>query len=240
MTQPNTAAAEVDRLLQAVAPEFRGASNDVPRLQAELAEVRAQCALAQAELAACRLQLHEARQAARNDPLTGLPNRRAFDAVSAGALLAHERGPRMLALLFVDLDGFKALNDRLGHAFGDEMLRTVGARLSHAVRRGDLVCRLGGDEFACLLPGLQSGERARTIARTLVRAISSPCRLGPHTVSVRASIGVAMYPADGATIGTLLRRADEAMYRAKSHRLGVAMATACAIERSRPAAAGTV
>jgi diguanylate cyclase (GGDEF)-like protein len=206
------------------APSVNGAHVDLYRPEDELVRLRRELAQAYRELALARTELLEARHAARSDALTGLPNRRAFDSASARALAGHEAAPGLLALMFVDLDGFKAINDRLGHTVGDQLLQKVGARLSHGVRRGDLVCRHGGDEFLCLLPALRNRTRAQAIARTLVCLISAPCQVGPHTVRIHASIGVALYPHDGATMAELLRRADEAMYSAKSRGCGVAMA----------------
>ncbi|MCW5635878.1 MAG: diguanylate cyclase [Rubrivivax sp.] len=238
LAETRTAAAEEDRLLEQAAAEVREARSDVLRLTAEGARLSGELAHARRELDATRAQLAEARLAARSDALTGLPNRRAFDAVSARTLAAHRPGPGVLALLFVDLDGFKAINDRLGHAVGDELLRAIGARLAHAVRRGDLICRYGGDEFLCLLPDLLSRARALAIARTLVRVICAPCQVGPHRLRVRASIGVALHPRDGLTVGALLQRADEAMFHAKARGGGVAMATDPAAGEPAPAGAG--
>lgn len=201
-------------------------------------------ALAQArfELAVSRRALAEAERAAGRDALTGLPNRRDFDAHAARTLADHADAGRPLALLFVDLDGFKKVNDRLGHAVGDRLLRIVGARLSHGVRAGDFVCRHGGDEFLCLLPDVGSADRARAIAQKLACAVSAPCRLGPRTVvAVRASIGVATYPHDGRSVRTLLRRADAAMYDAKALDCGVRMATAMSVDgRSSDASCSTM
>jgi diguanylate cyclase len=180
------------------------------RLREELAQTRLALEQAQAELAA-------ALRAAGSDALTGLPNRRGFAGPSRRLLAQHDSGePRLLALLFIDLDGFKAINDRLGHPAGDALLRVVGARLLHALRKGDLVCRQGGDEFLCLLPHLPRPESAREIAAELARLIAAPCSIAGQRVVVTASIGVALYPRDGSSVGALLHSADAAMYAAKS------------------------
>jgi diguanylate cyclase (GGDEF)-like protein len=183
---------------------------------AELQRLRHALAQSQRALARAQADLVLARRAAHSDALTGLPNRLGFDRPSRRVLAEHDSGEQLLALLFVDLDGFKAVNDRLGHDAGDELLRVVGARLRHAMREGDLVCRHGGDEFVCLLPHLADAGRAAAIAEGLVRAIAAPCQIGPHPVRVTASIGLAMYPRDGSTVGALVRSADAAMYAAKS------------------------
>lgn len=171
-----------------------------------------------------RRELARANRAEGCDSLTGLPNRRGFEPPVMRVLAQHVGGPHRLAMLFVDLDGFKAINDRLGHAAGDDLLRIVAARLSAGIRRGDLVCRHGGDEFVCLLPNLDSEERALALAAELLRAITRPCALHGHEVRVTASIGVAMFPRDGQSMHQLLQRADAAMYAAKRLRCGLVLA----------------
>lgn len=165
-----------------------------------------------------------ARLQASRDALTGLPNRTAFEAHATRTLAAHCDGARVFGLMFIDLDGFKAINDSLGHQAGDELLRIVGARLMHGVRRGDLVSRHGGDEFLCLLPRLAGEDRALSIAQALVHAVGQPCHLAGQCVSVRPSIGIALYPRDGDSIDALVQRADEAMRCAKADPMGVAVA----------------
>lgn len=201
----------------------------------ELARLRATLGRVSAALARARTELADAQRAAGNDALTGLPNRQGFWIPSRRALSSHGQGRHALALLFVDLDGFKAVNDRLGHAVGDALLRVVGARLAGAVRDGDLVCRHGGDEFLCLLTRLAVPQHAASIARDLINAIAVPCHIGRHQVHVRASIGIAMYPHDGRTIGALVASADAAMYRAKASGLGVDLANAHALDAMQSA-----
>ncbi len=190
----------------------------------EVLRLRSALDHARRELTAARTALVEARRMATRDDLTGLPNRHGFVTLTEHTLAEHQSGSALFALLFVDLDGFKAINDRLGHAVGDTLLRVVGSRLANAVRRGDVVCRHGGDEFVCLLPHVHDADKARAIARDLERNVSAPCRIGPHLVTVTASIGIALYPQDGTTLEALLQRADSAMYAAKSLGLGVVMA----------------
>ena len=185
----------------------------VQRLQAELAGLRR-------DLAACRQREALALRAAQLDPLTGLANRRLLDhqldehlARPAGD---GQDGLTSLALLFIDLDGFKAVNDCHGHAVGDAVLKLVARRLRHALRQDDLACRIGGDEFVCVLFGVHAGDEAQAVARKLHAAISQPCRLGPLTVQVWPSVGVALCPQHGRNGAQLLAHADGEMYRIKA------------------------
>jgi diguanylate cyclase (GGDEF)-like protein/PAS domain S-box-containing protein len=149
------------------------------------------------------------------DPLTGLPNRRLFEDRLAIALAQAHRYRHRLAVIFVDLDRFKQVNDTLGHAAGDELLRGVAQRLTSCVREGDTVARLAGDEFTLLLPGIHYAEDVATISRKLTDALRQPFPIDGHDVRVTSSGGVALYPEDGENEEMLLRSADTAMYRAK-------------------------
>jgi diguanylate cyclase (GGDEF)-like protein len=120
-----------------------------------------------------------------------------------------------LALLYIDLDGFKRVNDRAGHAVGDRLLCELAGRMRHAVRQNDLVARVGGDEFVVLLPDCRDAQAAQEVADSLRARITAPCRLPEGLFQLDASIGVATFPADGADAETLLMHADEAMYAAK-------------------------
>ena len=122
-----------------------------------------------------------------------------------------------LALLFLDLDHFKPINDSLGHALGDEVLKAVAQRLAAAVREADTVSRYGGDEFLILLSEVSQPADAELIAGKLIAAIAEPCRVGGHVLQLSASIGISLYPDDGEDIDLLIRKADNAMYRAKRH-----------------------
>jgi diguanylate cyclase (GGDEF)-like protein len=188
---------------------------------ARLRLLRQQLSRAQGELAALRLRESLAQAFAQCDSLTGLPNRHGFACQTHAALARHSSATPVCALLFIDLDGFKAINDRLGHAAGDRLLQVVGARLAHAMRSGDSVSRHGGDEFLCLLPDLHSEARALAIAQQLAALIAAPCELDGVRVSVRASIGLSFYPRDGANLALLLAHADRAMYAAKRSGGGV-------------------
>jgi diguanylate cyclase (GGDEF)-like protein len=157
---------------------------------------------------------HNLTQEANTDSLSGLANRAAFRARVAATLARPDRRDGTQAVLFVDLDDFKDVNDTLGHAAGDELLRVVGARLLDAMRPGDLVARLGGDEFALLLDGVADVAAAVAVARRAVKALAAPIRLDATTAIVGASVGVAMRHG-ASTLESLMREADVAMYSAK-------------------------
>ena len=157
----------------------------------------------------------ELRQRAEFDDLTGLPNRALFNDRIAGALTRAERAGTPVALLFVDIDHFKLVNDTRGHAAGDELLKIVATRLSETVRASDTVARLAGDEFTVILEGPASLAEAQAVAAKLVEAVRAPMRIGGIPVAVSASIGVAMLEPGEHDATPLLRRADEALYEAK-------------------------
>ncbi len=152
---------------------------------------------------------------AYHDSLTGLPNRALFLRLLEQALAHCARGGRRLAVLFVDLDHFKSVNDTSGHRMGDLLLVTVAERLRASVRKSDVVARLSGDEFTVIETDLVDSGPARALARTLVRALGRPFMLKGRDVQVGASVGISIYPDDGTSPEELLQRADLAMYRAK-------------------------
>jgi diguanylate cyclase (GGDEF)-like protein/PAS domain S-box-containing protein len=154
---------------------------------------------------------------AYHDPLTGLPNRLLFnDRLKMAMASAHRKGQR-LALLFLDLDNFKNINDSLGHAVGDLLLQAVAKRLVRWVRAEDTVARLGGDEFILLLPGIEDTDFAVHAAQRIQESLRTPFRIREHELHVTASVGVTFFPDDGRDLDTLVRNADLAMYRAKDH-----------------------
>jgi diguanylate cyclase (GGDEF)-like protein len=157
----------------------------------------------------------ELRHQAFHDSLTGLANRPLFeDRLSHALALARRRGPEF-AVLFLDLDDFKTINDSLGHARGDDLLRAVAQRIAGIIRPSDIAARLGGDEFALLIELLRDGEDASTIARRILEALALPFSIGGYELRVTASVGVALWA--GATdVEDLLRNADTAMYAAKA------------------------
>ncbi|WP_419896722.1 two-component system response regulator [Roseomonas sp. USHLN139] len=153
---------------------------------------------------------------AHHDALTGLPNRAFLRDRLRRELARGRRGDHVFALLFLDLDRFKAVNDALGHHLGDELLRAVAQRLKATVREDDIVARLGGDEFAIVQTGINGAEEADALAGRVIAALSEPVLCEGHSLSAGASIGITLYPRDGTDPDELLRNADLAMYRAKA------------------------
>lgn len=153
---------------------------------------------------------------AHHDDLTGLPNRALLSERLHQELAHARRNDAHLALLFLDLDRFKGVNDALGHAGGDQLLRVVAERLSSSIRECDTVARLGGDEFVVLLNGLQNPPQAAKLAEQILTLLSHPFQISGTECFIGTSIGLAIYPADGATAEELLKHADIAMYRAKA------------------------
>ncbi len=150
-----------------------------------------------------------------HDTLTRLPNRNlAQDRLAQGIIFA-QRTSRQLALLLIDLDNFKVINDSLGHHVGDELLKIVAQRIEKCVRGGDTVARLGGDDFAVILTDLSQEEDISRVTHKILAAIAEPAMVEPHRLTVTCSIGVSLYPRDGENAATLLKNADAAMYRAK-------------------------
>jgi diguanylate cyclase (GGDEF)-like protein/PAS domain S-box-containing protein len=152
---------------------------------------------------------------ARHDALTGLPNRRLLQDRLQQALQQARHSGGGLALMFLDLDHFKQINDRQGHDVGDELLRQIARSVQGAVRASDTVCRLGGDEFVVLLPQIGAAEDAAAVARHVLAAVAQPYRIGAASLRVSCSIGIAVFPEDGDDEATLMRRADTAMYGVK-------------------------
>ncbi len=152
---------------------------------------------------------------AYHDALTGLPNRMLFQDRLTQALDLARRHHRGLSVLFLDLDQFKLVNDTLGHAAGDRLLQAVAARLRQSVRKSDTVARVGGDEFNLLLPEIGRGSQAARMAEKILATVARPVEVDGHRLYITTSIGISLYPADGADAEALLTSADIAMYRAK-------------------------
>jgi diguanylate cyclase (GGDEF)-like protein len=169
------------------------------------------------DVSAARAKSVEMTHLAQHDSLTQLPNRVLFNDRFAQALALAGRQGKQLAVMFVDLDRFKNVNDSLGHDMGDKLLQSVAARLVASVRRTDTVSRLGGDEFVILLSQVEHEEDAATSARKISRALAAPHLIDNKSLDVSASIGGSTYPCDGGDAETLLNKADTAMYDAKQH-----------------------
>ena len=152
---------------------------------------------------------------AYSDSLTGLPNRLLLRDRLEHAIASAQRNRSLVGVLFVDLDHFKAINDSYGHHAGDQLLREIGERAKDCVREIDTVCRLGGDEFVLVLPDLREAGDAGAVARKLVAVLSQPYAIEGRELTITPTVGVSIYPHDGADADTLIRNADTAMYHAK-------------------------
>ncbi len=181
---------------------------------------------AKAELEATVVKLNEAnrglqeatalaRHQATHDPLTGLANRQLFLEHLRTALEVSRRHGHRMAVLFLDLDGFKRINDTLGHASGDRLLVAVAERLASLVRVSDVACRIGGDEFTILLHEIPDPDAAGVVAQKVLDELSREFEVGGRPLSVACSVGIAVYPGDGESADALLAHADAAMYEAK-------------------------
>ena len=189
------------------------------RLEAELQEAGALMQRMRTELLQIQTHAAQTEQLAYQDALTGLPNRASFEIHSRRTLSQHAPHSQAFGLMYLDLDGFKSVNDTHGHGVGDELLKVIGSRLAHAVRADDSVSRHGGDEFLCLLVDVRDEAQISAIAEKLFDIVSAPCQIRSLALSVTPSIGIALYPQDGGTIDALLEHADSAMFWAKKHHL---------------------
>ncbi len=183
---------------------------DLERINAELEQ----------EVAVRKLAEQRAHELSIRDPLTGLVNRRSLIQQLEHAVASADRHQGEFALLFLDLDQFKAVNDSLGHEVGDELLRQVAARLLAAVRVSDVVARLGGDEFVVLLEGKGAAENAARVARKIELAHSKPFDIRGQRIATSTSIGIGLYPQDADNAAALMKNADTAMYHAKQNKRG--------------------
>jgi diguanylate cyclase (GGDEF)-like protein len=155
------------------------------------------------------------RHLAYHDGLTGLPNRSLLQDRFHQAIAQAKRHHTPLALLLLDLDEFKRVNDTLGHGSGDKLLQAVALRLTKIIRGGDTACRYGGDEFAIMLPEIDSPKIVTTLASKIGGCLGIPYIIDGHTIHMAVSLGVAVYPGDGQTFDDLMKQADTAMYRSK-------------------------
>lgn len=202
-------AALLERALEVSRKRLRSALCRVDALETESLLLKHQVALLQRRVA-------QTRRLACHDELTGLPNRRLLvERYNQAVALAARRGGRV-ALLFLDLNGFKRVNDVHGHAAGDSILQQFAARLRACIRTSDTACRVGGDEFVVLLPELEGRASAVTAARKIRARLAVPYIVDGVEITVTASIGVAVYPVDGNDYGDLMRATDGCMYRDKA------------------------
>ena len=202
--------------------DLEGGIADLQQLETELTESKIALAGITAALSTAQQDVREAQMRALHDSLTGLPNRELFDDRLAHAIALADRHDWTLALMFLDLDRFKSLNDDHGHPAGDAALKIVAQRLLQYVRDEDTVCRNGGDEFLYLLMNPRSKKNIEHIADSVLRTIAQPVPIEGRELVIKASIGIAIYPEHGATGEQLIAKADAAMYRAKQRSRGFA------------------
>ncbi|ALX34884.2 hypothetical protein PATSB16_18640 [Pandoraea thiooxydans] len=203
------------------------------QLESEVCNARAALVAARADLVGTLSEGRRVRHLALHDDLTTLPNRVFFREWLNNALLAHQKQRQTLAVLYLDLDHFKRINDAHGHHVGDELIKIVAARLARTVRIEDIVSRLGGDEFACLFSNVPDRAHLSNLAGKLFEAISAPLVIDGVAFSMRPSIGIAIYPSDGMTSTALLKNADAAMYCAKRRQTGHAFFDQMATTQTR-------
>ncbi|MDO9556688.1 MAG: GGDEF domain-containing protein [Coriobacteriia bacterium] len=184
-------------------------------IESELADVKTDLAETRDKLSESQTKEYEARQRALHDTLTGLPNRALFDQGLDHGLIQARRHGWGLAVLFIDIDDFKSINDSYGHGVGDDVLLTVANRLRSFVRAEDMVSRWGGDEYVCLLLEVRQEAEVTRLAEKMIGRIAEAFESSGTVLSIGCSIGIAVYPADGETADILLKNADTAMYRAK-------------------------
>ncbi|HZV67684.1 MAG TPA: EAL domain-containing protein [Telluria sp.] len=186
------------------------------RVLERTAELAGANTLLQAEIVERRQAEARVHHMAYHDSLTGLPNRALLSDRLDRAMLTVQRSERKLAVMFLDLDRFKTINDSLGHMTGDHLLREVASRLCRAVRASDTVARLGGDEFVVLVPGIRAADECVHVAEKIIDALAAPFPFEGRLLHITPSIGICMYPDDGGDVETLMRHADAAMYHAKA------------------------
>jgi diguanylate cyclase (GGDEF)-like protein len=199
----------------------------------ELAALRATNARLMLELTELKEREAQAQRLADRDGLTGLYNRRRMLELLEAAIAEAARQWQCVGLLFIDLNGFKGINDEYGHAAGDKILTTVATRIAARVRTGDFVCRYGGDEFVVVLPSVPDAHAVMRVAETIRERVALPYWIEGNEQHLTAAIGESMYPHDGDSAEVLLHRADQAMYRLKA-RLSRPMVSLGTLPQPRP------
>jgi diguanylate cyclase (GGDEF)-like protein len=213
---PDDAAALEPVTVRDAVPNSRGRRITSSAELREIESLRAMNAHLLRELAALKAREAETQRLAERDGLTGLYNRRRMLELLEAAISDAVLQDLHVGLLFIDLNGFKAINDKYGHAAGDEILTTVATRISARVRTGDICCRYGGDEFVVILPGVPDPFPVSRVADAIRERVSLPYWIGNEQQQLTATIGESMYPYHGENAAKLLHRADEAMYRLKA------------------------
>lgn len=228
--------------IEGVAHEVATAANDLHQvnialaqelaervvIESELVDTKADLAEARDDLSKSRAKEEETRKISLQDALTGLPNRLSFEQHLDRGLSQAKRHGWGLAILFIDIDNFKSINDSYGHGLGDKVLLMVANRLRSFVRDEDTVSRWGGDEFVCLLMEVKQEADVTRLAEKMVNQIAAACEFDGIVLSTSASIGIAIYPADGETADILFKNADTAMLKAKGSVKRVVLFRECA------------
>lgn len=192
-------------------------------IESQLEDTKVDLAEVRRDLQTSRVNESEARHMSLRDSLTGIANRASFEQSLEQGLAEAKRHNWKLAVLFIDIDKFKSINDTYGHDQGDKVLKIVASRLQSAIRQEDTVCRWGGDEFVCLMLEVKKQSDVSRFARKLVMQIAGPFEINDVPFSVKSSIGIALFPQDGETCTSLLKNADLAMFKAKSSKQRVVM-----------------
>lgn len=215
--------AQVEVKVQESADELLTVNNALAEEIDERADLEHQLSRSRTALSASRAQEKQSRHDALHDGVTGLSNMTLFKDRLENALSQAQRHDWRLAVMFIDLDAFKSINDRYGHDVGDRVLQLVARRLEALVRGGDTVSRRGGDEFLFLMLEAKDEANAVSFAGMLIERIGEACEVDGASLTVRSSVGVALYPEDGRSAQELLKHADLAMYAAKQQRKGVVL-----------------
>jgi diguanylate cyclase (GGDEF)-like protein len=202
--------------MPSVAPSLRSVVRNPNDARRELELLRATNEHLLRELAALKEREAQTQQLADRDGLTGLYNRRRMMELLESAITEAAQQWQCVGLLFIDLNGFKGINDEYGHAAGDKILTTAATRIAARVRTGDLVCRYGGDEFVVVLPSVPDAAAVSRVADMIRERVALPYWIQGNEQHLTAAIGESMYPRDGDSAETLLHRADQAMYRLKA------------------------
>lgn len=213
---------------EAVEKKVQEASEKLSLVNLALTEETDERHLLEVQLASTEKQRDEARHASLHDPLTGLPNRALFNDRLEHGLAQAKRHGASFAVIFLDLNDFKKINDTHGHDVGDVVLKTIAGRLKEITRDDDTVCRHGGDEFLYILTEIQKEGDIAKIAEKIIKAVQVPCDIRirelDFSLSISPSIGISIFPNNGTEADTLLESADKAMYRAKRDKTGYSFA----------------